>query len=362
MRLVDIFSSILKEQGASLIPPISVAPLNWRSAVSKMVDYAKSKLRISPDKVRLIFPLKKWEENALSLLKEYGIITGYFRSLDDALKVVDEIATKGIKAKELVIGSHGQQFTLLATQQMGGYMFDNSFLLSIKKIVAPNCKVFFTACNGADFLLTLKDAAEKLGVGAYGAAGLYDYVFNKADKGFYWCSAQKYTPPVKKRINAIKQLGNGLISVYLPKGGSSAYSTNVLRFTILVNRSVFGVEIPPIDGLGRVKEILKISDSKYNPIEIALYDFYAENYIYDYAKSKGSDNFFLRKNKEVGNVGEYIKNMINNGNIKIVAQTPSGEMDIMKIKPYSIHSEVDNDFLLQKGLCKKVERSPVSWF
>ena len=57
-----------------------------------------------------------------------------------------------------------------------------------KPLISTNTKVFFTACFGADFLKRLTDASKQLGgVGVYGSAGVYNYLTNQSEKGFYYC-------------------------------------------------------------------------------------------------------------------------------------------------------------------------------
>lgn len=140
------------------------------------------------DKVALIFPQNnKIEEVSLNIFKKFGVVPGWFKNIYQALEVVENLKSKGVKAKELIIGSHGDGYKLIMTQ--GADL--QQLLDEVKQIIAPNATVFFTACNGADDLKNLKFAAERLGIGAYGASGIYNPINNQAEKGFYFCSAKK---------------------------------------------------------------------------------------------------------------------------------------------------------------------------
>lgn len=154
--------------------------------------YQSQLKKIPGDKMKriaLIFPEdREYEIKFLSLIKDWGVIPGFYRSLKDALVFIDVLKSKGVKAEELVIGSHGDGYNLLMTSDGN---FGSAFLEDLKDLVTTNTTVFFTACYGADHLRMLKSAAERLGVGVYGAAGLYNPILNSAEKGFYFCSADK---------------------------------------------------------------------------------------------------------------------------------------------------------------------------
>lgn len=155
------------------------------------IDYSQLK------KAQLIFPSEQWEYDALELLRKFGVITGVYKSLNDAMKVINYWSTKRVKLNEFVIGSHGSPGELLITMDNEeAFMFNNSFLDKMKDIIQPDTKVFFTACHGADFLDGLKDAAERLGAVTYGSAGVYNFIANKSENGFYSCSPQKHNSPI----------------------------------------------------------------------------------------------------------------------------------------------------------------------
>jgi len=141
-------------------------------------------------KIRLIFPGgNDWEIETVKLFKRLGVITTLFKSVPHAIATVNALAAKGVKATELIIGSHGDG-QLLVIPADRNYRFNDNFMAALKNIITPQTKVFFTACHGADHLYTLVTAANQLGVnGVYGASGIYNPATNTAEKGFYYCQA-----------------------------------------------------------------------------------------------------------------------------------------------------------------------------
>jgi hypothetical protein len=318
-------------------------------------------------KVRLIFPSSKWEEFGLSLLKQFKIFTGFFRSLGEALNIVDDMAKNGVKTEELVIGSHGGGEQLLTTQKEGSFTFNNSFLEKVKQIVSPTTKVFFTACHGADYLEVLKDAAEKLGVGAYASSGVYNYVTNKSEKGFYYCSPQPYELPVGDKVvqplnSTEEQKKYGDINIkYL----SNVYPNEV---TYTIKTDIFGAPL-------QITKKLNFKSTNYGGSHIQKGKFEIDGWVklkYDIeeyieriknnpGENKDSDTLFNSYRawmKKTPNMDEFLATEFINGKIKIFVNN----IDVKTFKPFSLPNRVDNDFFLSNGLCRKVNGSPVSWF
>lgn len=140
-------------------------------------------------KIRLIFPgASGWDLETVKLFKSLGVITTFFNSVPQAIATVTALAARGVKATELIIGSHGDGKSLVMPADWN-YCYNDNFMQSLKNIVTPQTKVFFTACHGAESLYTLVTAANQLGVnGVYGATGIYNPATNDA-KGFYYCQA-----------------------------------------------------------------------------------------------------------------------------------------------------------------------------
>ena len=137
----------------------------------------------------LTFPKQGWETIGAYLRKALGIVTGVFTSVDGAIAAVRK-KRKNIAPplKELVIGSHGNGEYLLMGGGKQGYPVDN-LLREVSDLIGPDTTVFFTACHGADFLRNLCHASSLLGGHeVHGSAGIYNYISNTSQKGFYSCT------------------------------------------------------------------------------------------------------------------------------------------------------------------------------
>jgi hypothetical protein len=337
--------------------------------------YYGSKQKMSPvgkkpgvvEKVRLIFPKNNWEKLGLSLLRSFNIFTGYFESLSEALRIVGDMSKDGVKTKELVIGSHGGGEQLLMTKSGEDYKFDNSFLEDIKQIVTPSTKVFFTACHGADNLEMLKDAAEKLGVGAYASKGIYNFVTNESEKGFYWCSPNSFELPTYDTINSPlnsvdEQKKQGLIQVqYLsdvPQSGA----------TVNVSTSIFGEPINITIDSSFFKTSPYGGGTYKKGKHLNKWDIYLVFEISEYIQKlmdSGSNpvvanklfNNYRQQLKKTPNMKEFIVNEFINDRIKINING----VDVKTLKSFKLPTKIGDDFLLNNNLCRKVENSPVSW-
>lgn len=136
----------------------------------------------------LTFPKPGWETIGGYLMKALGIVTGVFTNTQEAIDVVRKKKKRiDPPLKELVIGSHGDGQHLLMGGGSEGLPV-NDLLREVKGLVGADTTIFFTACYGADFLKQLCKASVELnGHRVYGAAGVYNYISNSAQKGFYSC-------------------------------------------------------------------------------------------------------------------------------------------------------------------------------
>lgn len=319
-------------------------------------------------KVRLIFPTSDWEQIALNFLKKLGIITGIFTSLDSAKKFIKGLAKKGVKTDEFVIGSHGNKGMLLVTKIGEKELFDNDFLLHFKSIIHPGTKVFFTACYGADYLDSLKDAAEKLGVGAYGSAGIYNYITNESEKGYYWCSPQSFQPPKSKKNvkpwNTSSKINKGAVSVNIPFEGS-----DLKNGIIKIKNGVFDKPIQPIKiQLEPIKMQQFTSyvreDFKFATFIIYLYQEIglgekAQKQILPQETSVVRKKLELDKKNE--KIGEYLVEKFLSDEITIELEINGKFVNIKTLTSFDTPSVITNEFLLKNKLCKKVSKPPVNW-
>jgi hypothetical protein len=314
-------------------------------------------------KVRLIFPQSNWEINAVNFMKSLGIVTGVYESLDDAIKYCKTLSSKGVKVEEFVIGSHGKAGNLLMTKASKyGYHFNTSFLTSFKPLISQNTKVFFTACHGADYLLLLKNAADELGVTTYGSQGIYNYVTNESEKGFYWCS----TKPTKKfditnneTLPTYKINYNTITDIWIPN-----LDKNEIDAIVTIDPKLFGINFSP-------KKLHLTSDEYSKTINYDKNGEPIEAYSFNLDALDLLDEKKYRELSDKGIKGLYVSeyfsktifNNIKNGRVKIEFVTKNGLINLTSLKPLNSKSknDVTNDYLLKNKICGKMSSSPISW-
>ena len=152
----------------------------------------------------LTFPKQGWETIGANLMKLFGVVSGVFSSSDDAINKIRKVKSKSSDVlDEFVVGSHGDGKELFLSKQGEQPAALQKILEEARPLIGPNTKVFFTACFGADYLKRLTDASKQLGgIGVYGSAGIYNYITNESQKGFYYC---KTTADVEGEFNKEKQ-------------------------------------------------------------------------------------------------------------------------------------------------------------
>jgi len=354
----------------------------WGTVVSTVNGLIKNSVKVNPlsisyyfiklamsvlgvdriKKVRLIFPQSDWEINAVNSMKSLGIVTGVYESLGDAIKYCKTLSSKGVKADEFVIGSHGKAGNLLMTKTSEyGYHFDTSFLSSFKPLISQNTKVFFTACHGADYLLLLKNAADELGVTTYGSQGIYNYVTNESEKGFYWCS----TKPTKKfdithgdTLPTYSNYYNSFADIWIPN-----LDKNEIDVIVTIDPKLFGINFSP-------KKLHLTSDKGYKVVDYDKNGQPIEAYSFNLDTSNLIDE---KKYNELSNKGikgslydyfsKTIFNNVKNGRVKIEFITKNGLINLTSLKPLKVKNknDVTNDYLLKNKICGKMSSSPISW-
>jgi len=351
--VVSTVNGLIKNSGK--VNPLSISYYFIKLAMSVLgVDRIK--------KVRLIFPQSDWEINAVNSMKSLGIVTGVYESLGDAIKYCKTLSSKGVKADEFVIGSHGKAGNLLMTKTSEyGYHFDTSFLSSFKPLISQNTKVFFTACHGADYLLLLKNAADELGVTTYGSQGIYNYVTNESEKGFYWCS----TKPTKKfdithgdTLPTYSNYYNSFADIWIPN-----LDKNEIDVIVTIDPKLFGINFSP-------KKLHLTSDKGYKVVDYDKNGQPIEAYSFNLDTSNLIDE---KKYNELSNKGikgslydyfsKTIFNNVKNGRVKIEFITKNGLINLTSLKPLKVKNknDVTNDYLLKNKICGKMSSSPISW-
>ena len=350
--LWDKVMSVINKVGD--VNPISISYYFVKLAMSVLgVDRIK--------KVRLIFPQSNWEMKAVNFMKSLGIVTGVYESLDDAIKYCKTLSSKGVKIEEFVIGSHGKAGNLLMTKASKyGYHFDTTFLSSFKPLISQNTKVFFTACHGADYLLLLKNAADELGVTTYGSQGIYNYVTNESEKGFYWCS----TKPTKKFditngqiLPTYKIYYHTITDIWIPN-----LDKNEVDAIVTIDPKLFGIKFGTKKLHLTSEEYSKTINYDKNGEPIEAYSFNLDTL--DLLDEKNWNELSDKGIKGLSdNFSKTIFNNITNGKVKIEFVTKNGLINLTSLKPLTVKSknDVDNDYLLKNKICGKMESSPISW-
>ena len=159
----------------------------------------------------LTFPKQGWETIGAKLMKLFGVVSGVFSSSDEAISKIRKLKSKTSDVlDEFVVGSHGGGQELFMSKKGEQPSSLVSILEEAKPLIGPQTKVFFTACFGADYLKRLTDASRQLGgVGVYGSAGIYNYITNESQKGFYYC---KTTANVEDEFTKQKNSKPGTMS------------------------------------------------------------------------------------------------------------------------------------------------------
>jgi hypothetical protein len=148
-----------------------------------------------------------------------GWSTYVLDSLDGYRKLVNTLTSKGVKLNKLLIGSHGDGKYLLMTGNEG--VANANFLYSIRKIITDETIVYFTACEGADQLRLLYDAALKTQTVVYASTGL-NYGGFGSEKGFYSCSPKQLSQQDRKQYDDWHHAKKA-------KGGEGTYNELLIR-------------------------------------------------------------------------------------------------------------------------------------
>ena len=326
-------------------------------------------------RVRLVFPSSDWEVLALKLIKTLGVITGVFTDITTAIKFINGLVSKGVTVDELVIGSHGTVGTLLIPKQGARYAFDNSFLTSFKPLVHQGTKVFFTACHGADYLDTLKDASEKLGVKVYGSAGIYNYVTNSSEKGFYMCYPNKFETKKDWVLEPVQYRGKDDTMIITWKEENGGVTGDRVKITL--DQSLFGVQVDPIilftspvqaatSSTSSVRESFEVMHIEFKLLRAIEMNSAIDRKYTDptyYPKFTAKLNQMPGKDKweKSTALSRYLFTQYTNGMVKIEITNGGQWKDIKSLPKITFNKSIDNKYLLNNGLCKRYDNPPVSW-
>ena len=377
--LFNIFSSLATGIGFAVI-----------SSFTSLILLYTTMFKKKPERLSLIFPKAGWETKAVNLLKRLGVITGVFKSTIEAIQYLKILKNKGIKVKELVIGSHGDGKTLLITQKKDEKIkkYSNNFLINAKDIISRDTKVFFTACYGADYLMNLVDAANKLGVGVYGSRGIYNYITNTSEKGYYYCKPYQVPEP-KNKTEPRDEFYSGKLEMDQSQGAinfkffgsfgfqpklkiefnpSSFYDLGWKFQTYSNSKKSFSFFLSQIK-IETYKEDYGTKDGQ----PIWSYSFYFSDSLFKQQGNLNDIGFkelsFLLGKKDFYNTGRSedfsakLKKSILKGHIKLSIGGIDLSKERPKIRGYRVSKIFfsSNENLLSCGACKKVYQAPISW-
>ena len=393
-RLYDFntWEKINESENSSLSSIFSGMAKSVSMGISALVSKFTEMFDEKPQRISLIFPLKGWEVKAVNLLKELGVVTGVFRSAEEAIQVIKALKNKGVKAKELVIGSHGDGNTLLMTRKdsFTAKAYVPELLKNAKEIITKDCTVFFTACHGADYLVNLVNSANSLGVGVYGSRGLYNYIVNTSENGYYYCKPYQIPKP-KKVAEPRDKFYPGNLEI-VEQGHSSGKDSirsyfygsfgKAPKLKIEFNPASFsdlGWQLKSKEALSFILDKRNISSDEQeygakDTKEIYRYSFYLNAYDFNYETSLNEIGFTALSNllkdgkvkwprEKQKNFGVELKKSIEKGNVKLTIDNIDLVKERPKIKGYRIDEVTfdNNEHLMECGACKKVNKAPISW-
>lgn len=362
----------------------SIAAIPER-VVSYLISVAYEKMGLNPKstKIRLIFPGSDWEYKAVNLLKTIGVVTGVYNSLSSAIKTVQALKDKNVKASELVIGSHGNGEKIIMTQVKDEYNFQTDFIKNLKTIITPNTVVFFTACYGANYLKTIMETARNLGVGIYSSAGLYNYIANESEKGHYFCSSNHPLYDPKNRLEKRNEIypAYELDTYSSTRFGIKFYGINKnSKIQLIFDPKVFsslGLKTPFTSPVSFIipNEDMHIEEETYHDNNANnIYSFEFTTYWEDLKYGQRSFNQLKSlidsgKIKKIKNIikenGTNFKTIMNNLFKQNLVRITLDGKDVKQNKPingFFLNSIAEtNDYLLKTGICQKVSSPPVQW-
>lgn len=354
--------------------------------IEYLISFAQSKLGLTSKniKIRLIFPQQGWEFKTLTILKSLGIVTGIFNSIESAIKNIKVLKNKKLKASEIVIGSHGDGKRIIMTQRGDEWEYQSKLIENLKDIVSPNSIVFFTACYGANYLKTLVRTASKLGVGVYSSSGVYNYVSNRADEGFYYCAAKHPFIDPKNRLEKRDEVywghfirkispGNVNIEVHnLTEKSKIELIFDPKAFTRMGFSHKFNVptvfNVPDEYILNEEEDYHNFEAKQIYVHDFTLYwvDFIEGNWIFETLKSYLDDGSFKKVKNIIkpdgSNFFDVFRTLFGENLIRVLVDGVDIKKfeDIQGYRYYEIES-YSNKELLKLGVCKKVPNAPIKW-
>ena len=141
----------------------------------------------------LIFPGYGQYSIVASTIYLLGINAQVFTSINDCVKVLNNLDKQGKKYSQIYIGSHGggNSGLLYSIDEGDNTNLGSKYgglIQSLRSITLPGkTNIVFSACGGANSRLDLKWVAEQMNENIYASEGPYDWIANTSEKGFWMC-------------------------------------------------------------------------------------------------------------------------------------------------------------------------------
>lgn len=222
-ELTRLIKNVLKEDENSLSIKSEIenkiSKLKSVDEVNSYLSELNDEYASNSTKLVLIFPGYGQYSVVASMIYISGINAQVFTSINDCIKVINNLASQGKSYEQIYIGSHGggKEGLLYSIDEEDNSSVLGGLVSALSKITIPNkTKIMFSACNAADYTgWYMKQIAELTNSFVYASEGYYDWVENESEKGFWLC------PPTPKVMGAITKESNKCRKV-----GSAPFSWN----------------------------------------------------------------------------------------------------------------------------------------
>jgi hypothetical protein len=187
----------------------TVSSLKSVDDVNKYFDELNNTYAPNSSKLVLIFPGYGQYSIVASTIYLSGINAKVFTSINDCIKVLNDLAKQGKKYNQIYIGSHGggDRGLLYSIDEGDKSSLGSSYdglIQALNSVKLPGkTNIVFSACGGANSRYSLKWVADQMGENTYGSEGAYDWIANTSEKGFWMCppKPELFTKGVDKSNN-----------------------------------------------------------------------------------------------------------------------------------------------------------------
>ncbi len=237
--------------------------------------------------------------------------------------------------------------------------------------------------------MNLVNSANSLGVGVYGSRGIYNYIVNTSENGYYYCKPYQIPKPKKVAVPRdefypgkleMEEQGNpDKDSIHFGFSGSFGEAPKLKIEFNPASFSDLGWQLKSKEALSFIldKRKIMLTEKDYGAKDtkkIYGYSFYLNASDFNWETSLNDMGFTALSNllkdgkvkwprSKSKNFGVELKKSIEKGNVKLTIDNIDLGKERPKIKGYLI-DEVkfdNNEHLMGCGACKKVNEAPISW-